>query len=85
MCNQELKEETGIETANLVELERIVHKGHQSLYVEFLYIADCKKDVVTLQKDETIAYKWMTREEILDMQEEMASSRTLKLLIDQRI
>lgn len=82
---RELKEETGIETTNLVELERIVHEGHQSLYVEFLHIADCKKDIVTLQKDETIAYKWITREEILDMQEEMASSRTLKLLTEQRI
>lgn len=81
---RELKEETGIETTNLIELDKVVHKENQSLYVLFLYVTDCKKDVVALQKGETIAYKWVTREEILNMQENMASSRTLKLLLEQR-
>lgn len=81
---RELKEETGIETTELMELDRIVHEEHQSLYVEFLCITDCSKDMIKLQKDETIAYKWVTQKEILNMQEDMASSRTLKMLIEQR-
>ena len=40
--------------------------------------------MIKLQKDETIAYKWATQKEILNMQEDMASSRTLKMLIEQR-
>lgn len=82
---RELKEETGLQTTDLVELDRIVHEIHQSLYVEFLYVADCKKDIVKLQKGETIAYKWVTRDEILNMQDEMASSRSLRMLIEQRV
>lgn len=82
---RELKEETGIEAADLTELDRIVNDAHQSLYVEFLYIADCRKDEVKLQKGETIAYKWATREEILNTQEVMASSRTLRMLIEQKV
>lgn len=81
---RELEEETGIKTTDLIELDRIVHEAHQSLYVEFLYVADCNKDIVKLQKDETIAYKWVTRDEILNMQDNMASSRALKMLIEQR-
>ena len=82
---RELKEETGIETSDLIELGRIVHENHHSLYVEFLCITECNKDAVILQKDETVAYKWVTREEILNMQEDMASSRTLKMLIEKRV
>lgn len=82
---RELKEETGVEATGLIELDRIVHKQHHSLYVEFLCVADCKKDSIKLQKGETIAYKWATRDEILNRQEEMASSRSLKMLVDHRV
>ena len=81
---RELKEETGIVTTDLIEIDRIVHEKHQSLYVEFLCIVDCNKDEIKLQKGETISYKWVTRKEILNMQEEIASSRTLSMLIDQK-
>ena len=66
---------------NLIEL---YITPHQSIYVEFLHVADCSKEEIKLQKDETIAYKWATREEILNMREEMVSSRTLEMLIEHR-
>lgn len=81
---RELKEETGIEATALIELDRIVHEPHRSLYVEFLHMTDCRKDSVKLQEGETIAYQWVTREEIWNRQEEIASSRTLRLLIENR-
>ena len=82
---RELKEETGLETTDLIEIERIVHEEHQALYVEFLYITDCSKDIIRLQKDETVAYKWVAKEEVLNMQDDMASSRALRMLIEQKI
>lgn len=55
---RELKEETGIVSCDLQELGRLVHDGHRSLYVEYLCITDWDKNAVSLQKGETIDYKW---------------------------
>ena len=79
---RELKEETGIAAAELTELCRIVREDCQTLFVEFLCVSDCGKNSVTLQKGETIAYRWAAREEILLMREETASPRALKMLIE---
>ena len=75
---RELHEETGIKIDNLLEIQRIVHKNHQSLYVEYLCITDLDKDAIVLQDGETIAYKWVDEHSILEMDvSSLASSRTL--------
>ena len=80
---RELREETGINASNLCEIGRIVHDGHHSLYVEYLCVTDCDKSAVTLQAGETVAYRWVAKSDILEMgPEELASSRTVKLLFE---
>lgn len=67
-AKRELWEETGIEAAELTELNRLAIYDHQSLYVEYLCVTGCEKDSVTLQAGETVAYKWVTGEELLKME-----------------
>ena len=78
---RELREETGIESSNLKEIRRIVHDGHRSLYVEYLCITDWDKNAVSLQKGETIDYKWVDKNVLLEMGEyDLASIRTLEIV-----
>lgn len=60
---RELKEECGIDCK---ELELIfVSRGIRSFYYNYLCITDCPKDSITLQTGETIAYRWVSREEFI--------------------
>lgn len=78
---RELKEETGIVSCDLQELGRLVHDGHRSLYVEYLCITDWDKNDVSLQKGETIDYKWVDKNVLLEMGEnDLASIRTLEFV-----
>lgn len=80
-ASRELREETGIISSDLRELERVVHDGHHSLYVEYLCVTDCDKDAVVLQKGETVAYKWVSKKDILETEaDSLASSRALRLM-----
>ena len=64
---RELREETGIVSDHLVEIGRVKNYEKNTLYVEFLCVTDCPKDSVTLQEGETIAYKWVSRDELVSM------------------
>ena len=78
---RELKEETGIISSSLIEVDRIVHDEHRSYYVEYLCVTDWDKDAITLQDGETIEYKWIDRATVLAMTaDELASSRAMKIL-----
>lgn len=78
---RELKEETGIISSSLIEVDRIVHDEHRSCYVEYLCVTDWDKDAITLQDGETIEYKWVDRATVLAMTaDELASSRAMKIL-----
>lgn len=78
---RELREETGIVSCDLQELGRLVHDGHRSLYVEYLCITDWDKNAVSLQKGETIDYKWVDKNVLLEMGEyDLASIRTLEIV-----
>ena len=78
---RELREETGLMANEIKELKRIVHDGHHSLYVEFLCVTDCEKDLIILQEGETVAFKWIDRNDLLEMSEnEIASERAIKLI-----
>jgi len=83
---RELKEETGIDATSLTEVGRIIHNSHHSLYVEFLCCTDCDKESITLQDGETIAYKWIDRFSLMNMDKnEIASSRTFELLRQMKV
>ena len=78
---RELKEETGLMAKDIKELKRIVHDGHHSLYVEYFCVTDCEKDLIILQEGETVDFKWIDRNDLLEMSEnEIASERAIKLI-----
>lgn len=78
---RELKEETGLTAANLEEIGRVVHDGHHSLYVEYLYVTDCAKDAIVLQEGETVNYKWVDRGYLFRMsQHEFVSERMFQFI-----
>ena len=64
-ARRELFEETGIHAADLTEVGRVVHDN--IIFVEFSCVTDCPKDSVILQAGETIAYRWVSREELRGM------------------
>lgn len=68
---RELAEESGIiATENdLTPIHLYVCDETQSIYYKYLCVTDCPKDSVTLQEDETIAYKWLSKEEFLAFME----------------
>ena len=78
---RELREETGVVSTEMKELGRIVHEGHHSLYVEYLCVTDCDKSSITLQKGETVNYRWIDKKTLLEMREdELSATRTMKLI-----
>lgn len=80
-ARRELREETGVTAVNLKEIGRIIHDAHHALYVEYLCITDCPKDSILLQEGETIAYKWVDRTTLLEIDSrELAPNRSMKLI-----
>ena len=60
--------ETGIRAETPQELGRV--RSGNTHYVEFLCETDWPKDGVTLQEGETVAYRWVSREELVAMRKE---------------
>ncbi|MCF0134686.1 MAG: NUDIX domain-containing protein [Blautia sp.] len=80
-ASRELREETGIEAKDLTELGKTVHEDHRTVYAEYLCVTDCEKESIILQKEETIAYKWISKEELCNMNvSELAATRTLRFI-----
>lgn len=82
MCaKRELFEETGILCNELKELGTVVSNKYKTIYVEFLALVDCDKNSITLQEGETIAYKWISEDELLKMsEEELLTHRVFKFM-----
>ena len=64
---RELREETGIVSDDLKEVGRVVSPQTHSVYVEFLCETDCDKESIILQEGETVAYRWITRQEFVEL------------------
>ena len=78
---RELREETGIESLNIIEIGRVIHHLHKSIYVEYLCATDVKKNSIILQEGETQDYKWVNASELRSMtREQLATSRILNLI-----
>ncbi len=83
---RELKEETGIEAKELKEIYRLVKDSTHSCYVEYLCVTDCEKISVVLQEGETVAYRWISEDELLNMSpEELLNQREQEYLRSQSI
>lgn len=80
---RELREETGILSTDLVEVGREVSNRTHSVYVEFLCITDWKKDKISLQKGETVDYKWVSKKELLAMNKDELVTERMQKYIDE--
>ena len=75
-AKRELFEETGIKAERLKDLGRVVMPGDGAIYAEFLCETDLPKDSIVLQKGETAAYRWVTKDELMNMKTtELVTSR----------
>ena len=54
-----------------------------TIYVEFLCVTDCRKDSVRLQEGETIAYRWVSKEQLLAMQKEELVTERMQEYIEE--
>ena len=78
---RELHEETGIASDNLIEIGRVIHYRHQSLYVDYLCVTDIDENDIVLQEGETTAYKWITADELRRMsRDELTTQRILTFI-----
>ena len=78
---RELNEETGIISSDLKEIKRSVRNSYHCLFVDYLCITECDKTSVTLQKGETIDYKWVDEDTVLKMKKDtLASIRTQNII-----
>lgn len=64
-AKRELFEETGVTADDIGEVGTVTDKS--TVYKEFLCVTDRDKDGITLQEGETVAFKWVSREELLSM------------------
>ena len=62
---REVKEETGLNIIDYTYLD--TNKIKDLVYFTYLGIVDCNEDEVVLQKNETIDYKWRTKEELIEL------------------
>ncbi len=82
-ARRELYEETGITSEQLAEIGRVLHDGHQSIYVEYLCITDTDKDSIVLQEGETSDYKWITADELRRMSGDELATRRIFAFIEE--
>ena len=78
---RELYEETGIKAEHLEEIERDIDQ--KTIYVVFLCVTDCTKDSVVLQPGKTMAYRWVSKGELLSLKESnLMTERMPKNILD---
>ena len=65
-AKRELFEETGIKTEKLTQLYHTVNRKNDAIHYGYLCITDIPKDEIRLQKNETIQYRWLSKQDFLD-------------------
>ena len=80
-AKRELREETGIMASELTEVGCLVDHQAHSIYVEFLCITNWNKNNITLQEGETIAFKWVSCNELVNMRNDELVTERMKNFI----
>lgn len=62
---RELLEETGIISENFKEIGSFVYDDDKCIFYTFLCVTDCDKTSITLQKEETMSYKWLNESDFI--------------------
>lgn len=78
---RELREETGIVSADLTQVGTVVDPEARAIYVEFLCVTDWDKGAVTLQEGETAAFQWVSRDELLSMKRDQLVTERMQRFI----
>ena len=82
---RELREETGIVPERLTEIGRLAINRNHSIYVEYLCVTNCEKDAVTLQEGETVAWRWISRDDLRGMpKQELVTYRIQQFISELR-
>lgn len=76
---REVREETGITDGYLEEIYQVVHDGYKSIYCGFVFTTNCAKDSIRLQEGETIDYKWISSNELIDFYDDLPNSSSFKM------
>ncbi|CCV64602.1 Hydrolase, NUDIX family [Alteracholeplasma palmae J233] len=66
-AKRELYEETGIKVTELIPTYKEIHEEFQTIFYGFIAKVDIQKDSIVLQKEETINYIWLSKEELLKL------------------
>ncbi len=82
-ARRELAEETGIIASDLIEVGRIADTSKHSIYAEFLCITDWGKDKITLQDGETVAYRWVSADELRSMNKDELVTYRIQQFIEE--
>ena len=80
---RELREETGIVSADLTQVGTVVSEETRAIYVEYLCVTDWDKNAVTLQEAETVAFRWVGREELLAMKRDELVTERMQRFIEE--
>lgn len=64
-AKRELREETGIISNSLKEINCFTNNKNHTIYIGYLYVWYGDKEQITLQEGETISYKWLSKDEFL--------------------
>ena len=78
---RELREETGVDAKQLVEVGRVVSEQNHTLYVEFSCVTDQPKNSVILQEGETSDYKWVGKDELIHMKEDELVTKRMQIFV----
>ena len=57
--------ETGIISENFEELDHFIYDGDKCIFYTFLCVTDCDKASITIQKGETMSYKWLNESDFI--------------------
>ena len=80
---RELREETGIVSVDLTQVGTVVSEETRAIYVEYLCVTDWDKNAVTLQEGETVAFRWVGREELLAMKRDELVTERMQRFIEE--
>ena len=80
---RELREETGIQAEDIVEVGRVIREDNRTIYVEFICMTNCDKNSVVLQEGETSDYKWVTRDKLISMKKDQLVTERMLRFVDE--
>lgn len=65
-AKRELLEETGIVADSLKLIDNVVNQYEHTIYKIYLCVSNVNKEAIVLQKGETINFKWVSGEELMN-------------------